>query len=366
MAFVNIGSDIIWPAFGFSTSSGFAGTTTMDAAGDQVAVVFRAPKTGTLAKVGFRTGTVTTGGTLRVSFQDVGGDGNPDEVEDQFADVVVVDTDDNVAFLTGNITDDGTAGGVKRTVTKGDVIAIVIRLTTAGNLQVLSRQFNGQPEPSSATTYRRNDVAGGAWSLTSTTNGLTLEYSDGTYAPIHDLNPFLEALVSYSVTTATTPDEVGIKIVPPVDMEVTGIFALLATVNTGSTASFVLYDAADAILASATLDGDQRKASGALDRYAFLFASAVTLTAGLTYRVTVLPTVGTWTVIAGELMNAAARGAMPGGTNVQGTTRTDAGAWTDSSTAISFVGIVMSSMDDGAGGGGDGSGGGSQLNRGLN
>jgi hypothetical protein len=45
---------------------------------DKCAYVFRAPKSGTISKVGFRTGTVGTGGTVDVRLETVSAtDGNP-------------------------------------------------------------------------------------------------------------------------------------------------------------------------------------------------------------------------------------------------------------------------------------------------
>src|SRR3989304_561487 len=51
----------------------------IDAAAEKVAFIFKVPKTGTLESVSFVLGPVTTGDTLKISFQDVDvATGNPD------------------------------------------------------------------------------------------------------------------------------------------------------------------------------------------------------------------------------------------------------------------------------------------------
>src|SRR5438093_3319795 len=95
----------------------------IDASGEKVAFIVRAPKAGTITDIGFRLGVVTTGQTLKVSLQDVDGvTGNPDGVVDQSNTVAVADTDDE---LWKTVTLPG------RTVVLGEVFAIVIEFNAA-------------------------------------------------------------------------------------------------------------------------------------------------------------------------------------------------------------------------------------------
>lgn len=101
----------------------------IDAAGEKVAIVFRAPKTGTLDRAEFKLDAVTQAPVsgLRVSFQDVGAaDGNPDGTQDQFRTVPQGSISAGAWVVPGLMTSDGTDGGTKRSVTKGDLIAFVV------------------------------------------------------------------------------------------------------------------------------------------------------------------------------------------------------------------------------------------------
>lgn len=74
---------------------GAYGSYLLDADGEKLAFVLPAPKTGNLAQVGFRTMIVTTGDTLKVSFQGVDeATGDPDGTPDQYRTTVIADGDD--------------------------------------------------------------------------------------------------------------------------------------------------------------------------------------------------------------------------------------------------------------------------------
>jgi hypothetical protein len=135
------------------TSSFYDNTTLLvDAAGERAAFIFRAPATGTLKKVAFRTGAVTQNQTIRVSFQDVTpGTGFPDGVVDQYRDVPILDTDDHVPIETGIISSDGTDGGTLRSVTRGELLAVVFEHPfNTGNVFRLSQVSSGNDASGSA------------------------------------------------------------------------------------------------------------------------------------------------------------------------------------------------------------------------
>ena len=74
------------------------------------------------------------------------------------------------------------------------------------------------------------------------------------------------------------------------------------------------------------------------------------MSADTTYRLAVKPTTATNVSLYSFSVNAAAiMAAFVGGTQWYQSTRTDAGAWTDSTTNCPFIGLHLSQLDDGAG-----------------
>ena len=115
-----------------STTVSFS-TFLIDAAGERVAFVIRVPKTGTLDKAEFRVGTVAINAAsqVRVSFQDISAaNGDPDGTQDQFRDIAGSAFASNTWMVPGLMTSDGTDTGVKRSVTQGDLLSVVIEYQT--------------------------------------------------------------------------------------------------------------------------------------------------------------------------------------------------------------------------------------------
>ena len=344
-----------WPAVVLS-SYHLANSPTVDllidAAGEKAAFVFQAPKTGTLGKVGFRTGTVTTGQTLKVSFQDLDANGNPDGTADQYRTVAVVDTDDNKYFLTGLITSDGTDGGTKRAVTKGDILAAVIEFdSTAGNLNIRASRLVMQ-----FIQYGLyGDQYTAAWAKQSSFGGFYIEYDDGTAAFIP------EAVGGSNIggiyfNDGSASDEYGTRLDVPVPMRAIGIYAMLDFLvdAAAGACTLKLYNQADALLWSEALDSAKRYGDwpGYLVR---LFSSPIELAIG-TYRITARSTNATNRVgVFEHLFESAAQKTQFPYSGVQLTKRAnDVGPWTDVPLEVVFAGLIIDQLDNGAGGGGGG------------
>lgn len=321
----------------------------IDAAAEKVAVVFRAPKTGTLARVGFRTGTVTTGDTLKISFQDVSAaDGNPDGVADQFRTQVVLDADDNVWFRTGLITSDGTDTGTKRSVTRGDVLAAVIEFNSfvAGNLNIAH----------SLTVV--TDVLGGsyvthftaAWAKNRTVSAvIAIEYDDGTFAYIPNTFP-ADTKTSTNFNSGSTPDEVALRFSWPTPLRVNGFWFGAAIQGDFDV---ILYDTDGTTpLATFTGDKDVSTPSTAAALFAAPFASSVSLLANTFYRLAFRPSTVTncsrMDFTVPSTPGVAQLDQMSGGQNFHYSQRTDAGAWTNTTTKRPMMGLIVDGFDDGA------------------
>lgn len=343
---------------------GTLGTATgspLTASTDRMAFIFQCPKAGTLAKIHFLITALTTGEDLKCSFQDVDGttaNSPPDGTADQFR--VVSAPGGTGWFTTGLMTDDGTNGGVKRTVTQGQVLAVVIEWNafSAGNLTIgIAFLGDGSSQtgvPILPYTLRRT---GGTWQVNSRGLGcFALEYDDGSFAELETVGclPFKATTIQQG-DTGTTPDEFGLRFQPPFNCKVDGVWF---HGNTSDNYDVVLYDTDGAtVLASVSMDKDVRDSTGNAFRYA-RFTSQATLTAGGTYRVVLKPTtatsnsVGLWYF---DVESASLLGACALGTEAHWTQRTNAGAWTETTTRRPFMGLQISEVETPAAAGGGGS-----------
>jgi len=316
------------------------------------------PKSGTLDQVEVWIDTVSTAQAIKVSFQDVSlTDGNPDGGVDQFR---VVPTGSVVAgwLVPGLITSDGTNTGTKRTVTVGDLLAVVIEFdSTVGDLRF-------------ATLIRNSgaNLWNGGYSYAGTNNGTTwtkqagvalqvgLKYSDGTYAYVSPASWPRAAAINTARTfnSGSTPNERGLYFQLPMSVACSGVWF---ESTRGGDCQVTLYDSdGTTVLASATLDKDVNEAAASLTVTIVPWATGpITLLANTNYRLAVKPTTVTNLDVYDMPVNSnALMAAMPGGANFYLTTRTGAGAWTQTNTLKPLMGLVLAGVDTGGVGGGAG------------
>lgn len=346
MALTSIGGGMFMPKpENFPTNNT---SNLLDASGEKLAAVFRVPKTGTLAKVRFRTATVTTGDTMKVSFQDVNmATGNPDETADQYRTVSVASSDDNAWITTGLITDDGTDGGVLRSVTRGDLLAIVIEYDSyvSGNMNIVNSAIPVDYGNGCYTTLK----TGGTWVKTTATAGcFELEYDDGTLAYTDTLVPGFNAAGTFA--SNTTPDEVALYFRFPVGVTVGGA---LVIIDIDAACDVVLYDSdGTTALATVSLDSDVR-ANTNVNGTMVVFPAEIDLTASSYYRLAIKPT--TTSTVGYRHFDARAAGSMDMfdlGQNACWSQRTDAGAWSETTTRRPRMSLLVTKVHDGSSGGG--------------
>lgn len=326
----------------------------MDASAEKVAYIFQVPKTGTLNNIRFRTGTVTTGDTLKVSFQNVSTtNGDPDGSIDEYRTIVVNSSDDNVMLTTGIISSDGTDGGVKRSVTQGDYLAVVFEFDSfvAGAINIAGLSINSvSTNPYSGGTYADHYTA--AWAKSTAVSPiLALEYTDGSYNYTPGVYVMsVSSTLSFASNNATQ-DEVALRFTVPVTTKVKGGY-FMADFDAATDA--VLYDSGGTALATVSIDPDIRIANSDV-LTAVYFASEITLSPDTTYRWTLKPTTTTnITVRYFDVAAAAVMGQMEGGTNVYWDARVDAGAWTSTTTRRPYAGLFISDIPAATGGSGSG------------
>lgn len=333
------------PLFLHPGNVGPLGTIILDANDEKAAFIVQAPKTGSIDRVLFRTAAVSIGDTVDVRVETIGTDGFPSGTlwaANTNASQIILASDDNVWF---EVTLTASAS-----VTRGEIFAIVVSLPSiaVGNLQIArisgTQNFvKGFPLP--------HVYAAGAWGGGSGDGGAVcgVRYSDGSYPNLNGVLTGTTASTGFN--NSSSPDERGNKITVPIDCKVVGCWVLRSAAANGDV-TYKLYDNAGSLAASKAFDGDiLDRTSGGL--YLLLFDTEVTINAGDVVRITALPTTATNTdinTLTGVSSSHAA--ALPGAGNVVLTTRTDAGAWTDTVGSESTIGLLLSAGDDGAGGGG--------------
>lgn len=312
-----------------------------------VGYVMQIPRSGTLNGVRFRTATVTTGDTVRVSFQNVSAStGDPDGSIDQYRNVTILSTDDNAVFDSGLITSDGTDLGIKRTVTRGELLCVCFDFPsyTSGNLQIANVQLQDQSQ--SYQSY----FNGTSWTK-STTFGPNLLLNYQTDGLVATPGSFLcSAFDAATFNSSSTPDERANKIIPTVGLRVVGV---IVRGDFDGECDIVLYDSdGSTVLASVSIDPDVRL-STAVNSYTLRFNTDVTLTANSAYYLSIKPTTTTnvgWRGVT--FFSSTDKNAIAGFSNICRSTRTDAGSWTDDTSGVVTVCLLCDGVETGGGSGG--------------
>lgn len=351
MGFISIPGGLWIPRDWPSTSVAYT-SFLMDASAEKVAPgVFRVPKTGTLDKFEFRLGAVTQAPAsgLRCSFQDLDASGDPDGVADQFR-VVTAGLTANAWVAPGLLTSDGTDTGTKRSVTRGQRLACVVAFESfaAGDSLNLTA-ITGTSSGNFQTAYVDHFTA--AWAKDSSRAPcLALKYDDGTYAFIPGVFPASGA-VSTSFNSGSTPDEIGMtfRFGAPV-----GISAAAFTGSPGATGrdlDLVLYDT-DGVTELEAVRITAAETTIAAGYYYAPFSTERYFLADTTYRLAVRPaTAGSITLAELQVNAAAILDAFEGGQTWQRTHRTNAGAWTDTTTQRPLIALQVTAFDPIKGGG---------------
>lgn len=337
--------------FGTKWSDSGYSSATIDALGEYYAVVMRAPKTGTIDRVHFRSGSVTSNGDgLRIRIETV-------DLTTGLPSGTLVSGSSEVTHTTttANAWNRGPTG-MAAAVTRGDLIAIKFASPGSGTTfnGVIQRRHGGSLFPitnSSGLTYpygvdalptatKASGMVG--WAL------IALEYNDDTTPNIEGCTP-VSSGTSTTFSSGSTPDERAARFSLPIPMRVTH---LMAAVDSDGDFDLVLYDASSSVLASVSVDADA-DSSTSVHAHCHQLATPVELDANTVYRLAVKPTSATSITTMHSTLDTST-----GGTRIReaytGTdqnwklsTRTDAGSWTDTDDAFMHVGVLADMLDDG-------------------
>jgi hypothetical protein len=332
-------------------------TLLVDASGEKAAFLFRIIKTGTLRKVGFRTGTVVQNQTIRVSFQDVSATtGDPDETQDQFRDISIADTDDNVWKTTGLITSDGTDGGVKRSVTRGDLLAIVWESNpfNAGDVFRLAAISVTPPLGFMSGVYGDLKAgAGPAWVKQSLYGAIALLYDDGagndTVYFTEELYPWLSA-ASVNYNSGSSPNKKGLKFRLPFPFKTLGAYVNLTASTANGTYVVKLYDSdgSTVLQTSATVDTDQVRNSSQTSATVY-WPTDQQLLANTYYYISLEPTAAVNIALSTVTVNTASyMDQTEGGQDFHYFANTGGGgSFVADTTQRPIISVLISAIDDG-------------------
>lgn len=330
------------------------GQSALNGATEKWAGIIRIPKSGTLDQFEFRGNQagLEAASRVRLSFQDVSpADGFPDGTQDQFRDMAVGDFDaGRWQKPPGVMTSDGTDTGVKRVVTRGDLLACVVEYDVFVALDVVNvhhASLGTAPSADFAFPYMLEDVgAGYVKKLTQPRFGL--KYSDGSFAELSpNVLPDTQLGFEPLFGSGSTPDEIGLRFRLPFPVKVGGAWAGLS--DLGANADLVLYDSdGSSVLTSVSMDKDV--ISDSTDIVVFQhFPDEVALLVNTFYRLVLKPTTAANSVRIGsrEVDTAALMNLLPGGDDFTWTQRTDAGAWSEILTKRPLLGIYATAFDSG-------------------
>jgi hypothetical protein len=313
----------------------------------------------TITRVGFRFGAVTKAGGsgLTVSLQDVslvsGPPMQPDGAQDQT--VAIANSDPG---FTSNVWYRTNALSANRTVAFGELLALVVEYDASGRLGsdsvVISgiyRSNVGEPEQSVSVLYTTS------WATQSTAVvNCILEFTDGTFGTLYGGSPASNLGYAY-FNSGSDPDEVALHFKFPFPVKVDACWTYGSPGTSAADYDVVLYEGTTP-MNGGTISIDANAVSTTqLHPCVLPFASEISLAKDTDYYLAIKPTQAAASVYQAwfEVADANHLAACEGGTEFHYAYRVDGGAWNNTLTARRpFMGLFVSSVDDGVGGGAGG------------
>lgn len=341
-----------YPGGNYPTHSwAFATATTLDAASEKHGVVFHAPKAGNISKIGFRTGTVTTGDDLDVRLETVSATtGLPTGT--------LATANSNGTQTVGAGDDDTwfeTTLTASHTAARNDELALVLvngavpGVMNIANLD--SATSGGGANSSGGLPYVVQDVGAGFVKRAREVMVASIGYDDGSYEMVTGFVPATaEGLENYN--TGDANDEMGVFFTLPYPIRLAG--SVQPFDMNGSDGTMKLYDSdGTTVLASRLFDNDIAQTSINNGEREYLFDSSVELAKDTNYRLAFLAAgANDLTFQFFDVASNALLGMFPGGINYYKTHRNAGGAWTQTTTRRPIINLLIDGYDNGAGGSG--------------
>lgn len=360
MAFVDLPNYLYYPQGAATTTTPTSDrNSVMDADGEKVAFILKAPRAGTINNIAFNMTAFTqcTNG-LKVSIQGVGTN-EPDGTPTHYRVVPNTDMGADTTIVTGLMTDDGTDTGNKKTLTAGEVFAVVIEFNSfaaSDSLSIMWCQDQGQFNGRTHASYALLDVGAGYVRQTITQTlqiGVklaTVGYMKLDGCRVHD-GTMTNGL---SVNSGTAADEIALKFTLPVPMRCIGMrwYGTLQNAGAAGPAHTVrLYDASDTVLGSA-VETELFACStdnGAGPKGSYWSGGGVELEANTTYRVAIEGTASDSGIVVYynqiSAVDSDLTAVWPWGADGVYSSRADGGAWTDVTTKQPEFFLIVDAID---------------------
>lgn len=317
----------------------------MDAADEQVGPIFRVPKAGQIAKVGFRVQAVTSAPSdnHEVRIEGV-------SATTGLADGTLIAANANATVLLNSTGWKLVTLTSAPTVTKGQLIAVRVKAPAANFGNIALATF----ADAANTGFPYSDVLGSK----SVSQGavLTLEYSDGSYDVVEGIYPY-SVINTRTFNSSTNPNHRAMRFRVQFKARLTGMWLWAAIAND---IDLVFFDS-DGVTSTVLLSvDDDQLGSGSAVIHKFSFATAKTIEPNTWYRLAIVPTTTSNMSIFDADVNAAADlDALAGGQDFHLSTANGApsaeGDWTQTLSNRPFMGLLFDQLSDDVGSGGGGS-----------
>lgn len=330
---------------------------TLDGSTDALEYIFQAPPGAasySITRLGVRLGTITgTTPTYRLSLQGVDGSGNPDGT------IKGGGTPASVTFSPSGL---GWSNNTWHWVDLDNAYSASPGELLAHVVDYSSGTVDGSNNASFTSTVGTNytnlafpySITNNATVRTKVATAMACR-AWGTSSVAYDF-PSL-SFTSTTYNSGSTPDEYALKWTLPADWgatyKVRGVRVMLG-LAAAATMTVKLYDSdGSTVLQDIAWDTDHTTGTSARwKQILFNESSLSSLSFGTAYRIGFVPSSATNHSINYMDVDAAADwDAWPGGQNVLTSTRTDAGAWTDTTTRRLFCELVLADITEPSGGG---------------
>jgi hypothetical protein len=355
MTLVTLPMPMAFPGFtiGPYGTPGLGTVATLDASGEYVSYIFCAREAMTISHIGFMVGAVANSPTVEVRIETVDATGLPSGT--------LWDSPTNTTNATsGTLTNAYTlvALTAAASVTKGQMVCVKLLWGgVATSTVVIQHMTNTSFGYSGNLPYAVLNTGTPTKGGLSTGPLLSFGSSSTTFYNVPSFIPTNAAIVTATFNNTNSPKR-GLLFTPTFNCRAVGIRWYKSGSSGAGDYNIGLYtgDASGTELSSSStaLDGDHAVNNQNSMHIAF-FDNAVTLTAGTAYRVAVEPTTATncnfstITLPSSDYYSATAAGSssITYSSLVSGT-------WTDSTTQIPLMDVLLDQIDDGAGTGGGG------------
>lgn len=286
------------PVIMHPSSFGNIGTAqTLDAAEEFVVFVTRFKKSGTVKRIGFRTGAVSGTYTIKVSLESVAElVGQPCATTNATKTLYTANAESaDITNLNANtvnyISINGSTGV---SVTGGDLVSITIRLTATSGGSVVVRSpgltLGGELATGYDGTSYCSTYLGSSWATISYTTMVLIVYSDGIYNSYPSQIPCNSNSLTYNSESASP--YTGIKFRYPFKCRLSGI---RANCDLDGDAQIIIYDSDEyTVMAGFPISlNNLQRATTSARWISVVFTTPVECEANTDYRIVVLPTTST-------------------------------------------------------------------------